>query len=536
MPLSATARDAVARALAEAPHGERTTLAARLAGLYGVSRATIYRTAAGRGTARPRPPARPEYREWTRVVVTYAHRAPRPVAFDVALDAAVEAGALPPEAATMPVQTAYRIARELGLVPSPRRTRRMSADYPMQAVLLDGSSSEHLVVVRVLDDGDVLLRLHRRPARMRAGGYKNKPLGPDRLRVLVFGFWDMCTGYVISRYYVARGEAALDALDFVCWALAPHDDARVPFHGVPDHLWMDQGPLAKFAPALHFFERLDVHLELGPPYQKTRMGGVERQHRTRWGRFERSLFLRDSAEIRLSALNARLREFEISENGRRASRTMVADRRATRTEAWIALTNARPATHRLRALPPDPLATLAREAPRRLDANGEVRWGGVTFECEGDWCDRWVMARQAADGSGDLVLEDEATGERRAARRWTPRPYGEIRTAPRSALDRFLGDAGEVPGADVYAPRPESGAANVVAIPARVAPAAPLDNPLDAARCRDVEEAMRLFTSIWPHPLSVQNREEIVRRIEAAGLDRQAVIDLAQHLTREASA
>ena len=532
MPLSATARAEIAAAFAATRHGERTALAARLAAMYDVSPSTIYRAADRRATPRPRSPARPEYRAWTRAVVAWAHRARPPVPFDLALAGAVAAGDLPPEAAAMPVQTLYRIARELGLAPRERRTRRLSADYPMQALLLDGSSSEHLVVGRALDDGDWLLRLHRRPARMRAGGYKNKPLGPDRMRVLVYGAWDMCTGYVISRYCVARGETAIDATDFLCWALARHDDPRVPFHGVPDDLWTDQGPLFKSGPALDLLERLDVALVTGEPYAKERMGGVERQHRTRWGRFERALWMRNEATLRLSALNERLREFEIAENGRRASRTPVAGRRATRTEAWVALTNARPTSNRLRALPDNPVATLARAAQRRIDRNGRVRWGGVAFEVEGDWCDRWVTVRQAVDGSGDLVVEDPATKERRAARRWTPRPYGEIRPAPRTLLDRLVDEAPADSGADIYAPRPDA-APNVVAIPTRAAPAAPLDNPLDAARCRDVEEAMRLFTSLWPHPLSAANRAEIVRRIEAAGLDRRAVVDLAQHLTRE---
>ena len=529
----------IADALADAPHGRRTAVADQIAATLGISRSAVYRAARLRATARRRAPGRPEYREWTPIAVAWAHRAPRPVPLDIAIEAAVEAGDLPPAAARMPVQTAYRIAREMGLEPGRRRTRTLSADYPMQAVLVDASTSEHLVVVRALDDGDVLLRLHRRPARQRSGGYKNKPIGPDRLRVHVCGVWDMCTGYVLSRYHVATGETALDVLDFLCWALgAQHGDPRIPFRGIPDDLWSDLGPLAKSSMALDLLDRIDTTLVTGAPYAKERMGGVERQHRTRWQRFERALFLRGSTEITLSELNERLREYEIRENARRPSRTPVAGRPASRTEAWTALTRARPADRPLRALPPDPLRTLTRERSAWIDRSGVVRWAGVDFEAE-TWSERWVVARQAADGSGDLVLEDTSTERRQVARRRVPRPYGEIRGVPASPLDRLL-DTAPAPatgGADVYAPRPDAGAGNVAALPARVAPAAPLHNPLeDAARCRDVEEAMRLFVSLWPHPLSDALHAEVVRHGEAAGLDRRAVIDLAQSLIREVSA
>lgn len=536
--LSAAARAMIADALAAAPHGRRTAVADQLATTLGISRSTVYRAAGRRGRARARPPGRPEYREWTPIAVAWAHRAPKPVPLDLAIEAAVEAGDLPPAAVRMPVQTAYRVAREMGLAPRRRRTHTLSADWPMQALLVDASTSEHLVVVRALGGGDHLLRLHRRPAPRRAGGYKNKPLGPDRLRVHVCGIWDMCTGYVLSRYHVATGETALDVLDFLCWALsAGHGDPRIPLQGVPDDLWSDLGPLAKSRMALDLLDRIDTTLVTGEPYAKERMGGVERQHRTRWARFERALFLRGGTEITLSGLNDRLREYEVRENARRPSRTPVGGRPASRTDAWTALTRGRPADHPLRALPADPLRTLTRAEPKWVDRSGIVRWAGVEYEAE-TWSERWVMARQAADGSGDIVIEDQATRERQVARRWVPRPYGEIRGVPASPLDRLLDTAPATGGADVYAPRPDAGAGagNVSALPARVAPAAPLYDPLDAARCRDVEEAMRLFVSLWPHPLSDALHQEVVRHVEAAGLDRRAVVELAQSLIREVSA
>ena len=207
-----------------------------------------------------------------------------------------------------------------------------------------------------LADGDYRLRLYDRSYSL--PGCRN---APKRLRVMVYAVWDMCTGYTLARYTVAKGENALDALDFLCWALAEKDDPRIPFHGVPDDLWSDQGPLFKSSAARDLLSRLGIRLVTGAPYAKDRMGGVERAHRHRWARFENALFLRGTETLTLSGLNTRLGEFGISENARRPSRTRVEGRGASRTAAWVALTNRRSADNRLRRLPPNPIATLARE-------------------------------------------------------------------------------------------------------------------------------------------------------------------------------
>ncbi len=529
--LSAAVRAAMVEALASAGHGERTATARRLAEVYGVSVATVYRVAGRGGTARRRTPKNPEYREWTRLAVALAHRAPEATALDLAIRAGVESGLLPPEAAAMPTATAHRLAREMGLVVRKKRTHRLHADYPMQAVQMDGSTSQYLVVDRELEDGDWLLRLHRRPAPQRPGGYKNKPLGRERLRVLVYGLWDMCTGYTRAVYVVGKGESALDAMTALCAMLAETGEGRRPLHGVPEDLWSDQGPLFKSGAARDLLERLDVNLVTGEAYAKERMGGVERSHRTRWARFERALFLRGRETILLSELNERLCEYEAEENGRRSSRTPVGGRAASRTEAWVALTNGRPADNPLRKLPDNPVETLAREARRKVDVNGVVRWGGAEYEAE-RWHDRWVIARRGMDGSGSLVLEDERTGERCVAAPCRPRPYGEVRAVEKTALERLREEgAADRAAADLYAPGGDAGGARVTPMRARTAPAAALENPLDGERYRSLAEAMRAFTGIYPHRLSDSHRALVRAQIEDAGLGKAAVAELALEMT-----
>lgn len=523
--LSTAIKRQIAAGLAGAAHGERGALAKRLAAQFGVSVATIYRCAGRQGRPRRRAAAKPQYREWVQTAVGIAHQAPKRLPLDLAIAAGVEAGLLPAEARAMPLQTAYRIARELGLQKSPKRTHRLHADYPMQAVQIDGSTSEYLVVDRILPDGDYRLKLHRRPTP--AAGYKNKPLGPDRLRVQVYALWDMCTGYQLGRYAVAKGENALDAMDFLCWALAEKADKRIPLHGVPDDLWTDQGPLFKSGPACELLERLNINLVTGEAYAKERMGGVERTHRTRWNRFEQSLFLRAEDHLTLSELNARLLEFTVAENARHQSRTPIAGKSTDRASAWVALVNGRPQP--LRKLPPNALATMAREVRRYVDSNGVLRWDGVEYVLE-RLHSQWVVARRAMDDTDTVVAEDDS-GQRHTARPYRARPYGEIASVAKSPLERLKDNPPGLAEVDLYAP--SSSAADrpgVLRMPARSRQSVALDNPLDAARYASLDDAMAAFSAIYPHPLGA-NRAAVVERIAASGLAKRVVRGLAQDLT-----
>ena len=523
MKLSAAAIESIRAELEAVGHGEKAAVVRRLSAAYGVSAATIYRAAGVGGTRRTRAKHRPEYRDWTRIAVRVAHLSPKPLPLDLAIEGGVARGVLPAEAMAMPLPSARRIMRELGLVLTTRRTHRLHADYPMQALLVDASTSEHLVADRLQGD-EWILKLHRRP--WPASGYKNKPLKPHRMRVVVYSFWEMCTGLVVSRYTVERGESAFGAMESLCWALGEEKDPRLVMHGVPDDLWSDQGPFVKSDATRDLIERLDINLVVGEPYQKERMGGVERSHRTRWARFERALFLRSSETITLSQLNARLVEFLVRENDQRLSRTPVAGRNVSRSAAWTALVRAREVP--LRALPANPIETMAREKRAKIDANGLIRWDGVEYEAGGGWHDRWVIARRAMDGSGDLAIVDEATEAKQVARRYVPRPYGEIRSAPKTPLEKLLEEPAPAGTADLYAPKDAS---DLVRFPARTAPAAPLENPLDTDRLGSVEEAMRVFGEFYPWPLSAANRAMVIQRIEASRLSRRAVTELAQSLT-----
>ena len=531
MGISASVRATIKAELESAPPGQRTEAAQRLAEAFGIHVSSVYRAAELGGAKRTRALARPEYRDYVRVAIRIAQEGhpDDPAPLDALIKAGTDTGLLPPEAEDMPVQTAYRIARELGLVRKRRRTQRLDADYPNQALQYDGSTSKYLVAVKQRPDGDWLLKLHVKPTP--AAGYKNKPLGPGRERVIYYGMWDMCTGYTLSRATVARGETALDEMRFLCWTLEEKDDSRIPFHGKADDLWFDGGNVFRSRAAGDLIERLDMNPNPGRPYNKERMGGAERTHRARWARFERTLFLRKEKTIALSELNARLLEYHVRENARRPSRTRVAGRRTSRTAAWIALTNARPADNRLQKIVPNAIETMAREKERAwIDANGIVRWDGAEYEVDG-WHSRHATARRALVGDQDhVILEDPGTKERRIAHPYQRRAYATVRGVAKTPLETLAETPIGFPGADIYASGKDRADRRIIAMPARSAGAAPLEDPLEAGRHPDIESAMAAFTELYPHPLHPEHRALVVERIQEAGLAKSAVIDIAQGL------
>lgn len=526
----------VRRHIAEAmasPVDSLAVTARKLAEMYRISVASVYRHARSNGPSRRRQAARPEYRDWTRAVVAIAHSTPtrRPLPMDLALAAAVESGRVPAEAADMPAGTIYRIAGELGLNLTALRTGRLHADYPMQALVVDGSTSDNLVVEGKSEDGDYIVRLHRRP--WPAGGYKNKPLGPERLRLCIYAAWDMCTGYDVARYVPARGENALDTLDFLVWVMSKSEDPRLPVHGVPDDIWADQGALFKHKVSRDLLARLGIRLVDGPPYQKSRMGGVEQTHRTRWARFERILYLSGRDRFTVTEINERLYEYLHRENTRRRARVTVGERRVSRQDAWTALTNARPQDNRLRLLPEDPLRTLAAKQDCKVDSNGIVRWGGKEYQLDGDIAGAWVSCRRPLDDT-DTIIATAPDKRQFTGRAWTPRPYGEVRRAPASPLTQLLDGAEPVTGVDLYAPENGERPGNIASLPVRVEAARPLPDPTRPDTCHEsIEDAMLAFQALYPWPLPADMagmvRDILTNEKFSRAAVKQLAAELAQH-------
>lgn len=519
--------------------GQRTERMQKAADLFGVSLATLYRQMdkAGFSEAGPRKadPARPEYREWVSACMVLALKSPdgKPIALIDARQAAVEMGAIPPAALEVHIETFHRIAREMGFRDTGRKINAVWSDHAHQVVLFDASSSAYFSVVKELPDGDFLLRLNKRPHP----DYKNKSVGKDRLRVIVYGFWEMFCGYQWATYTASTGENGYDGMAALVEFMQPKQQAADPVQGMMDHLWVDQGPLTKLGASVDLIERLGIELNKGEPYEKYRMGGVEQTHRRRW-EFERTFYmslingggtLAEKGEITLSELNARCAAHRARLNANRARWQPG----KTKLQAWShsAAERARNGNP-IRRLPENAIETMATEVRRRVDQHGVITWDNQLYEVADGLHSRWVIARRALE-DGRVVVEDIETGKRYETQPFAPRRMGEYRAFKKSVVE----EAREI-GKGISAPspyQPEAGS-NVVALPTRTAPPAPLANPLEAGRYDSLGEALRAFME-WhgmPH-FATDFPEEFdtaVELIQGSGLSKEYTRKLALDLRR----
>jgi len=516
-----------------APRGGKTAIIERAAQVYGISAATLYRrlSAAGHaGPERTREPKRPELRDWTRTLMMLATKTPgRSIPMDLCLTAAVREGLLPPEAGEIHIGTYNRIAVELGLRQGVRRTRRLSAEFPMQAVQFDASTSKHLIVVKSIENNDdYLLRLFRDP--MPASGYKNKPLGPERLRVIYYGQWDMATGLRHMAATCAQGEAGIAAMEYLVDSWKGSADPRQPFKGLPMDLWSDQGPITKHRSTADLLDRLNVNLEKGEAYQKTRQGGIEGGWSTTWNRFEASLFLLQAGklkvELTLSELNVQLAEYLAELNSRPSRR----ERALSRIDAYIKGVNRQGG---IRQCPENAMETLAQEVRRTLDSSGIFSWNNVEYEvprlhaCQ-------VIARRSLENPDRVTVESLKTGERYEARRFVPLPYGQFDAgekgfgSPKLPIDELKAKGGEIAiSTPFYGQKPTESPTNIRQFPQRSKPAEPLSDPLDAGRHATLAECWGHFTALYPYPLNPGNRALIEQRFVNSNFRKSAVTELA---------
>jgi hypothetical protein len=536
--------------------GQRTERMQKAAELFGVSLATLYRQLdkAGLGTDRDRNASkanRPELREWTAGMMLLASKSPdgKFIPLIDARIAAFEAGYIPAQALDEPIETFHRIAREMGFRETDRKINSVWANHAHEAVEFDASSSAYFSVVKELEDGDYLLKINPRPH----ADYKNKPVGKDRLRVIIYSFWEMYSGHQWATYTVSTGENGYDGMAALIEYATPKNDPRDPVHGLMDQLWADQGPVTKLGASVDLIERLGIEIVTGEAYAKERMGGVEQTHRRRW-EFERGLYMTvinraaakeegidlatltppQRGEITLSELNARCASHRARLNARPARWQPGKSKCA----AWShsAAERAR-AGNPIRKIPENAIETMATEKRCRCDQYGVIRWDNRFYEVEDGVHSRWMIARRSLDDPSRVVVEDIETGKRYSTRPFEPRKLGEYRTIPATPLQK----AREL-GATLSAPSPyvpaEGG--NVVAMPARTRAPDPLPNPLDAGRYGSLGEALRAFMDWHGMPnFAADYPEEFdtaVELITDSGLQKEYVRRLALDLRQAVKA
>ncbi len=417
-----------------AKHGERQAVLLGWLPLLGVSAATFYREEKrwgrrGHGSRERRPradkgvPEGDPRRRWVEEIVKMKHRgAPgmKPAATWLAQRAAYQQGLIPEEALKMSVGTINRLARELGLRNEPRREQRFQAAFANQLHQLDASGSNHFIPVR--REGDDWL------VKLRLKGRKNREKA-ERLRVWCWGLVDDFSGMRLSQYVVAPGESAANAMRFLQWAWAAHPE-HAPFAGLPQILYMDNGPLAKIAHFREWAAAVGVEVMTHEPYRPQATGKVESAWRHQWEAFERSYFLDpgwEGRELLLSQVNRELAAF-CREANQRQHRSLG----MTREEAWLASVREQGG---IPHIDPGAWAGIHREADRRLDAAGCFDYRGRTYQVKEIHSRPVIVYEGVLDGG--ILVEDKRDGKRYRAELFTAPSLGEWRGVPKSPVERL---------------------------------------------------------------------------------------------------
>ncbi len=435
-----------------APHGQRGALLAARLPLLGISLGTFHRERERRfgETGRQTPktkgvPKRPEYLEAVRAIIKekfHPKKGVRPLTTaDAQAEAAAKGCAL---ALAIPEGTVNRVARELRLHPRvQRREARFEASRPNELHQMDASRSEYFQCHRHRG-GEWVLKLS--PTI-----FKNRDYRELRERVWIWGLVDDFSGFRVLRYCVAKGESAADGISFLQWAWSRVPE-HAPFRGLPDTLYLDQGPLNKTKAFQRFCEevagvRLLAH-EAGRP-QAT--GKVESGWKTLWRRFE-ARFFRDPGcerrEFSLSELNQEL-AWHLKEQNATEHRRL---KHLSKEAAWLTIQG-------VVDIEPAAWGHIFHRERRTLDAAG-------CFDFRGD---AWQVRDMPYPGGvraeiylgvrdGAVLVADPRDGKKYAAGPFEAQPAGEYRRGELTPLEKLQQeDTGQRPMLPVtFAPAAES--------------------------------------------------------------------------------
>lgn len=473
-------------------------------------------------------------------------RAGRKAPLEDAIQKAFENGMLPEKARYISVSTFARIIRERGMLNTEGVVLRFEAKTPMEQVQYDVSGSEYLYVVDP-GNGDPILRVRSHKS------YKNKDRF-ENLRVWYHAMIDDHSRYWLAMPFVAAGEASEEAVKFCKWAFARKEDERIIFRGLPDRIYMDNGPLAKSEATRNFFERqLGVEIKTHEPESPSDTGKIERKWRQLWSNFEVPEFLMDphwdKREYRLSEVRAKLMNYIVELNARKhpnmACSTVDAWRTVMRTGGVIDVEESafdRAFKRDKRQVGKDGIFSLENEkyfVKGLLDAWVWV-YRGIIHGAETAVGTRSTVSLQ------NMVVEDCLTHKRYDVVPFEMPGLDEIRRDKMPEGVRIRAEAQElkkqmVPGAfrGIYESSPNPLQRGTAVGAENLQPLQPLQMPIRTRETREVEDvfdvdiyhtiqdAMKEFVEIVGVFIGQEERATIEGLITENGLKKQYVIDLA---------
>jgi len=422
-----------------APWGKRGLVLAKRLPLLGISQGTFHRKRMkefGDAKRRAGPTGRkkPEYEAAVQQIMKLKYsplKGVRSLTTEDAMIMAAEQGC--PEALDIPEGTVNRIARELGYHPRvQRRESRFEAARPNEWHQLDASRSEYFQCHHRIGE-EWALKLSPAP-------FKNRDVRDSRERLWIYGLADDFSGLRVARYYIAKGENALDAMDFLQWAWSKHED-HAPFRGLPDHLYLDKGPLDKTKAFQDFCREVagvEIHShEAGRP-QAT--GKVETGWKDLWRRFEARFFRQagwQSRQFSLAELNQELAWYLRDHHNQRDHRRL---KKMSKAEAWLTIQG-------VVDIEPEVWRHVFHREKRTLDAAGCFDFRGQPYQVAKEMpypgglrCEIYLGLRDGA-----VLVADPRDGRKFEAALFAPAPAGEFRSGERTPLERLLAEPDRAP-------------------------------------------------------------------------------------------
>ena len=520
----------IKRDMATAPHGGKTAMAKKWAGLLKISVQTLYRELEV-GRTRKGERKIEGIEEAARIIAQLKVRPPEHRGRITTAQAV--ANALHPDNAliddrfaSVSIGTWDRVIRETINLSERRKVVRFQADYPNHLHHVDGSTSNCFYVHRQLPDGDYVYRLHKG-----LKDYKNKPV-PIRLRPWLYGMTDDHSGVHCFRYVAALGENSADNVEFLDWAWRNREDKE--FFGLPKKIKGDKGPMMSEEGANAWFGLCGVDVDPSEPLNKEAHGKIERPWRTLWQSFELPFFMESEwkkFEITQRELNRRALLYQAEYN----ARPHRWERKHTRLQVWERINLHGGAV----VLPDNALAAFAKRIERTVTQEGIFWLDNTAYEVKG-LHDAKVWVFQGIFDERMSVVDQKTGTKYEVGGVYTPNTLGEFHSPPETETQRVRKEAAELGGVKnmLYTEAPAAAVAEktprkVVKIATRVKEVKQIVSPLDVDRYPDIDAALRDLQGLVGFFFTGDDRAAVAALIEENGQSRRFVAGLAAEIEQE---
>ena len=480
-----------------APRGAKTEVVKRWADFLGCSVNRIWTVIPTDRKRSKETDKTEDLQEITKIVFQIKHRVPDgtpPLSTDQAYEIAMKNKIITGDIPRYSIASINRMARQLKLNKKTRRIQRFQAERPNEMHHVDASTSNHFYAVKVLPDGDFLLKLHG-PSQ----NYKNKPT-PIHQRVWIYGIVDDYSGCAFAEYIVAPGESEVDNLTFLKRAWTVSDDKT--FCGLPDKIKGDKGPMMRGRVTKDLFERFNVETDPSVPGAKDTHGKIERPWRTHWQRFERQFLVVDDwkkFEITLSELNRQLLNYLQNEYNLRKHRF---EKEITREQAWKKIN----LYGGIRPLPADAFNTAHEKVERKVRRDGTFSLDNKLYEVKG-LHDAKVNVLTCIF-TGKMMVQEIETGEKYEVIEFKSNPIGKFTAHPHTPYQKNKKAAQDLHiTGSLFEEKKEP--TNVVPMPIREQGEQTFDHVFDIGAYASLKDAMADFSSmtgIYPEADSEQRR------------------------------